>query len=341
MFSILALALAAPFASANAEVNPEVYNLIMAVQEDSQKYGSLRGRSPVTLKISGFLQTRFTYSNGDELDVEHGFSVPRARLILSGNLYDWEYKVSGQWSDDSNTFDLKDAYAQGDLLGGTVRVGQFKSPFMREVLVSQQDTLMTDRSIIANTFGQGRSQGIQWSKDLGKLDFAAAYTDGFNTANGAGVQNGQSGTARFGYDLFDWCNVGAAISYNDLVTSHYTTYTVDTKVSAGALDLTAAYVATSGDAGDNWGSTVQAGYMCMEDFQGFVAYEFGEQEGITENLSTITVGANYFVNDNVKWTTDFGYALNAIDATWDLGETGWRSGDSGEYVIRTQLQISF
>jgi hypothetical protein len=212
---------------------------------------------------------------------------------------------------------------------------------MREVLVAQQDTLMTDRSIIANTFGQGRSQGIQWSKDMGKLDFAAAYTDGFNTANGAGVQNGQAGTARFGYDLFDWCNVGAAISYNDLVTSHYTTYTVDTKVSYGALDLTAAYVATSGDAGDNWGSTVQAGYMCMEDLQGFVAYEFGEQEGVSENLSTITVGANYFINDNIKWTTDFGYALNGIDSTWDLGETGWRSGDSGEYVIRTQLQISF
>ena len=176
MFSILALALAAPFASANAEVNPEVYNLIMAVEEDSRQYGSLRGRTPVTLKIGGFMQTRFSYSNGGGLDVEHGFSVPRARLILSGNIYDWEYKVSGQWSDDSNTFDLKDAYAQGDLLGGTVRVGQFKSPFMREVLVAQQDTLMTDRSIIANTFGQGRSQGIQWSKDMGKLDFAAAPT---------------------------------------------------------------------------------------------------------------------------------------------------------------------
>jgi|14_taG_2_1085336.scaffolds.fasta_scaffold10033_3 hypothetical protein len=345
MFSILALTLAAPLATAQTEVSPEVYNLIMSVQEDSRQYVSIKEESPVTLKLGGFLQTRFTYSRGGGLETNHGFSVPRARLILSGNLYDWEYKVSGQWSDDSNTFDLKDAYAQGDLLGGTVRVGQFKSPFMREVLVAQQDTLMTDRSIIANTFGQGRSQGIQWSKDLGKLDIAAAYTDGFNTANGAGIQNGQAATARFGCDVWEFgadrCNVGAAISYNDLVNSDYLTYTLDTKVSVGALDLTAAYVATSGDAGDNWGSTVQAGYMCMDDLQGFVAYEFGEQEGITENLSTITVGANYFVNDNIKWTTDFGYALNAIDTTWDLGETGWRSGDSGEYVVRTQLQISF
>ncbi len=258
MFSILALTLAAPLATASTEVSPEVYDLIMSVQEDSRQYVSIKEESPVTLKLGGFLQTRFTYSNGDELDVEHGFSVPRARLILSGDLFDWEYKVSGQWSDTNNTFDLKDAYAQGGLLGGTVRIGQFKSPFMREVLVAQQDTLMTDRSIVSNQFGQGRSQGVQWSRDFGVLDFAGAYTDGFNTANGAGVQNGQAFTARAGFDATEWWNIGAAISYNDLVSSDYLTYTVDTKVSTGGLDLTAAYVATSGDAGDNWGSTVQS-----------------------------------------------------------------------------------
>lgn len=299
------------------------------------------GDSPVTVDVHGFVQTRFSYSGGGGLEDEHGFSVPRARLILSGDIFDWEYKVSGQWSDSTNTFDLKDAYAQGDLFDGTFRVGQFKAPFMREVLVSQQDTLMTDRSIVSNQFGQGRSQGVQWSRDFGVLDFAGAYTDGFNTANGAGVQNGQAFTARAGFDVADWWNIGAAISYNDLVNSDYTTYTVDTKVSTGGLDLTAAYVATNGDAGDNWGATVQAGYFCFDDFQGFVAYEYGELEGITENLSTITVGGNYFINDNVKWTTDFGYALNGINGAWDLGETGWRAGDSGEYIVRTQIQISF
>ena len=79
----------------------------------------------------------------------------------------------------------------------------------------------------------------------------------------------------------------------------------------------------------------------MENFQGFVAYEYGELEGVEENLSVFTVGGNYWFNDNVKWTTDFGYALNGINGAWDLGETGWRPGDSGEYVVRTQIQISF
>jgi hypothetical protein len=297
--------------------------------------------NPVTVNVHGFLQTRYSYSGGGGLESNRGFSIPRGRLIFSGDLYNWEYKVSGQWSDATNNFDLKDAYAQGGLFGGTLRVGQFKSPFMREVLVSQEDTLMTDRSIVSNQFGQGRSQGVQWSKDFGMLDFAGAYTDGFNTDNGAGVQNGSALTARFGVDVTNWWNVGAAISFNDLVGTDYTTYTLDTKVSTGGLDLTAAYVATSGDAGDNWGATVQAGYMCMDDFQGFVAYEYGELEGVTENLSTFTVGGNYFINDNVKWTTELGYALNGINGAWDLGNTGWRAGDSGEYVLRTQIQVKF
>ena len=319
-----------------------VKSLIRDVLADADARTMLQGNgNPVTVNVHGFAQTRYSYSGGGDDESNHGFSIPRARLILSGDLFDWEYKVSGQWSDSNTTFDLMDAYAQGGLFGGTLRVGQFKSPFMREVLVAQQDTLMTDRSIVSNQFGQGRSQGVQWSKDFGMLDFAGAYTDGFDTANGAGVQNGQAFTARVGADVTNWWNVGAAISWNDLVDTSYTTYTVDTKVSTGGLDLTAAYVATSGDAGDNWGTTVQAGYMCMDDFQGFVAFEYGELEGISENLSTFTVGGNYFINSNIKWTTDLSYALNGINGAWDLGDTGLRAGDSGEYVVRTQIQVSF
>jgi hypothetical protein len=296
--------------------------------------------NPVTVNVHGFLQTRYSYSGGGDDEANRGFSVPRARLIFSGDVYDWEYKVSGQWS-EGGEFTLKDAYAQGGLFSGTFRVGQFKSPFMREVLVSQQDTLMAERSIVSNQFGQGRSQGVQWSRDFGVLDFSGAFTDGFDTANGAGVQNGQAFTGRIGADITNWWNVGAAVSWNDLVDTDYTTYTLDTKVSTGGLDLTAAYVATSGDAGDNWGATVQAGYMFMDNFQGYAAYEYGELEGVTENLSTFTIGGNYWFNDNVKWTTDFGYALNGINGAWDLGETGWRAGDSGEYLVRSQIQVSF
>jgi hypothetical protein len=315
--------------------------LVREVLADADSRAMMQGNgSPVTVNVHGLLQTRYDYSGGGDAEANHGFSVPRARLSISGDLYNWGYKVSGQWT-EGGTFDLLDAYAEGGLFGGDLRVGQFKSPFMREVLVDRADTLMVDRSIVSNQFGQGRSQGVQWSRDFGMVDFAAAYTDGFNTANGAGVQNGQAFTARAGFDISKWWNVGAAISYNDEVATDYTTYTVDSLVTLGNFDLTAAYVATSGDAGDNWGTTLQAAYQCMDDLQGYVAYEYGELEGVTENLSTFTVGANYFINDNVKWTTDFGYALNGMNAAWDFGNTGWRAGDSGEYLVRTQIQVTF
>ena len=316
--------------------------LVKDVLADADSRSMLQGNgSPVTVNVHGFVQTRFDYSGGGSDEANHGFSLPRTRLILSGDIYDFGYKVSGQWSDGGN-FELKDAYGTGEIAGLDFRFGQFKAPFMKEVLVSQVDTLMADRSIVAYTFGQGRSQGIQFGKDFGAMNLRVAYTDGFNSANGAGVQNGYALTARADYDVTNWWNLGAAISWNDLVDSDYTTYTVDTGINFGSLDLTAAYVGVNHDAGDNWATTFTAAYQCMENLQGFVAYEFGELEGVTENLSVATVGANYWLNDNVKWTTDVGYAMNGIDAGWNVGETGWRaSASDGEYLVRTQLQIQF
>ena len=76
--------------------------------------------------------------------------------------------------------------------------------------------------------------------------------------------------------------------------------------------------------------------------QGFVQYEQGHLEGVETNLSIATVGVNYALNDNVKWTTDFGKALNSVDAGWDLGNSGWNSSaEEGQYLIRTQVQVKF
>jgi len=320
----------------------EAHRAIVAdILADADARAMLQGdKHPVTVTVGGFLQTRYSYNSGGDVDYTRGFSVPRARLIFSGDIYDWSYRVSGQW-EEGGAFTLKDAYGQGKLGDWDFRAGQFKTPFMREVLVSQTDTLMPERSIISNQFGQGRSQAVQFSRDWDKFTAAVSYGDGFNSANGGGVQNGQAFTGRITYDVLDWMNLGAAVSWNDDVATSYTTWTVDTKVSKGNLDLTAAYVATSGDAGDNWGATVQAGYMCMEDLQGYVAYEYGSLEGVDDNLSIVTVGANYWLNPNVKWTTDLGYALNGINGSWDLGQTGWQTGNDGEYLVRSQLQFKF
>ncbi len=301
----------------------------------------LADQNPITVNVGGFLQTRYTYNGGGGVEANHGFSVPRARLVLSGKVYDVGYKVSGQWSDGGD-FVLKDAYGTFDLMGMDFQFGQFKSPFMKEVLVSQVDTLAADRSIVAYTYGQGRSQGIQLGKDFGAINVRAAYTDGFNSANGNGVKNGYALTGRIDWDVTDWWNLGAAISWNDLDVTDYWTYTFDTGLDFGALDITDAFVGVNQDAGDNWATTFSGAYQLFDDLQAYVQYEYGTTEAAGNDLSVITIGANYWLNDNVKWTTDFGYAFDGIGAGWNVADTGWNNSvDSGEYLVRTQIQVEF
>ena len=320
----------------------EIRGLVHDVLADADSRTSMLGNgSPVSVNVHGYIQTRWTYNHNatDGVDNTHEFSVPRTRLILSGSVYDWNYVASGQW-DDGGNFEMKDAYVDG--LG--FRVGQFKAPFMKEVSKSDTKTLAVDRSVISNQFGQGRSQGVQFSQGLKRYArFSVAYTDGFNTANGAGVQNGYALTGRIDTRVKDWFGLGVAVSHNDLVTYDYNTWTADATFSAGGFDFTGAYVATMDDVnGDDWGTVWTASYQCTDKMQGFVQYENGHLEGVETDLSIITLGVNYEINNNIKWTTDFGKSLNSIDGGWNLGTTGWDSNaEEGEYLIRTQLQVRF
>ena len=319
----------------------EIRSLVHDVLADADSRASMLGNgSPVTVNVHGFVQSRWTYNHNatEDVDNTHGFSVPRVRLDISGDVHNWTYKVGGQW-DDGGDFSLKDAYVDG--LG--FRVGQFKAPFMSEVMTSDADTLATERSIIAHQFGQGRSQGVQYGYRTRLGGVRLAYTDGFNTANGAGVQNGYALTGRLDVRAMDWMTLGVAVSHNDLVDSDYNTWTADATFSAGGFDFTGAYVATMDDVnGDDWGTVWTASYQCTDKMQGFVQYENGHLEGVETDLSIATIGVNYALNDNVKWTTDFGKSLNSIDGSWNLGATGWDSNtEEGEYLIRTQMQIKF
>ena len=319
----------------------EIRQLVHDVLADADTRASMLGNgSPVTVNVHGFIQTRWQYNDikTDGVDTTHGFNVPRTRLEVSGDLYDWGYKVSGQFVDGGN-FTLMDAYADW----GNFRVGQFKSPFMKEVLGSQTDTLATERSVIASQFGQGRSQGVQYGYETALGGVTVAYTDGFNTANGAGVQNGYALTGRLDVRAMDWMTFGVAVSHNDLDTFNYNTWTADATFSAGGFDFTGAYVATIDDTnGDDWGTVWTASYDVTDKAQLFGQYEIGHLEGVETDLKIATFGVNYAFNDNVKWTTDVGYAFDSVDAGWNLGNTGWNTtANEGETLIRSQIQVRF
>jgi hypothetical protein len=115
MINIATILLSAPLMTSGA-ADVTAYDLIMAVREDSATHMSLQGDdSPVTVDVSGFLQFRYLYNDGGSDEATRGFDVDRARIQLSGKVYDFDYAVSGQWSETD--FELKDAFLSGTSVG--------------------------------------------------------------------------------------------------------------------------------------------------------------------------------------------------------------------------------
>jgi hypothetical protein len=104
-----------------------------------------------------------------------------------------------------------------------------------------------------------------------------------------------------------------------------------------------------------WGFVGQAGYSLNDEWEVFGRFSWANNRGINDpnfgqagaadaKLSLLTVGANYFINSNVKFTADWGLNLNdSLSGVWvDQAATGWRETNAGnEWVLRAQLQLLF
>ena len=108
-----------------------------------------------------------------------------------------------------------------------------------------------------------------------------------------------------------------------------------------------------------WGMVVQGSYYMTPKWEVFGRYEYGSAtiNGIDEilnpngtstldngnALSILTIGANWYIDgEDLKWTTDFGVAIESLDGVWWNGPNGWRAAeDGGELVFRSQLQLRF
>jgi len=118
------------------------------------------------------------------------------------------------------------------------------------------------------------------------------------------------------------------------------------------------YLAPARDTQQSWGWVVQGGLLVAEDFELFARYELGNiHDGVSQgglpndDLSVMTVGANWFLNSNVKLTADWGYSFNEVtdggnaptSADYTSSGTGWRDsqGETGEWLLRAQMQLLF
>jgi hypothetical protein len=110
---------------------------------------------------------------------------------------------------------------------------------------------------------------------------------------------------------------------------------------------------------DAWGAVLQGSYYFDPKWEAFARMEIGEGDvpniaNITspggaaslENgnmFSVLTVGFNYYIDgEDLKFTSDVGFALDAVDGIWASNANGWRAAaEQSEVVFRMQLQMGF
>lgn len=332
-----------------------VFSAPVAAQDAQQIYDDVAQQAALqtalnrpTVNVGGFIQTGWEYSNGGGVSTENGFFVERARINISGDLANetLSYLVSGEW-DTSNNFNLLDAYVDFKLFnigsidtGAFVRLGQFVPDFYGGFVDDPTKLTTYNYSVSALTFGQGRGQGVQFSRDFGEtLRASAFYNNGFDNLSGPGDNNyavGGSLHYHIGFDL----NLNAGYAYSDSGSEATNSYTLgaDWAYDRFTLDLDWIQNDASGS-WDNWSLVSTVSYEIESDLEAFLQWEYGEYEG---DLNLLTLGANYELNSAMTWTNSFGYSIQDLGSNFNTDNTGWRSGaGDGQYVIRSVVTFSF
>ena len=331
------------------------------------------------LRINARLQYRFIYNHQDdgaEDDDRWGFENRRFRLAFSGHVFDpsWKYKIGGAFDRDGGAFETSDVYLEKDLGDGwSLRAGQFKGPFLREFFQSAFRQLAVDRSLVSAAFNQGRSDGVQLSREGERFAVYGLISDGFDNDDTAALDEDTeiaitgrvewlaAGTWKQFRDFTSWSDdefgllLGAAAHYekDEYGTAagpeeETFTWTIEASAEFGGAGLFAAFVGRHLDTAsqDQYGLVVQGNiFLSPDQWECFARYEWGDDDTTGDDLSLLTVGVNrYFAGHDLKLTIDVGYAFNAVGELWASSGAGWRAdaaGADGQAVLRTQFQLLF
>lgn len=109
----------------------------------------------------------------------------------------------------------------------------------------------------------------------------------------------------------------------------------------------------------SWGAVLQGSYYFVPKWEVFGRMEVGSADipnialittppGTASldngNLFTVlTVGLNWYIDgEDLKWSSDVGFAFDSVDGVWANQANGWRAAaEQSEVVFRTQLQMAF
>jgi hypothetical protein len=131
-----------------------------------------------------------------------GFGTRRAKVKFQGTVVDpsWSYQVNGAFGRTTGVFDFEDVMITKTYdCGVMVSVGQFKTPFMREELVSSRVQLAVDRSMVNAFFQTGRGVGVDVRYQTDQFSLEGAYTNGMQTALAGGQMDTNSSNSPTDY----------------------------------------------------------------------------------------------------------------------------------------------
>ncbi len=188
------------------------------------------------MTVSGQLQVRYALSRLSSASLNgftpaagvqrtaYGFEIRRAKLNFFGHVVDpsWTYQLllfynnynatagaSGATSPTAGsgasvaTGSIEDAWIAKDFGGGiSLKVGQFKSPFDHEELVSSRDQLCVERSLVNQFFSTKYTQGVALTAKGDNLMGTISFNTGGNNANTSAVVGNTNLSTNPGYTQY-------------------------------------------------------------------------------------------------------------------------------------------
>ena len=308
------------------------------------------------------------------------FSVRRAKVRFTGTVADgWDYGVVLAAGSNRDFF-AEDVYIGHDLGDGwRMQAGLFKLPFARQELISSTRQVGVDRGLTTEFFTLNRSEQVQFSYGDDQWKFHISLSDGANTGftglPSSGIHDfavtaradvrldGEWSDAKseFGSDS-DALFVGAAVHYQKGegagAFDDQFLWTIDALWKTGGFGVTAAIFGNhaSSNTGfvdaDQYGAYAQVDYVLDEKWDVFGRYEYIDDDSARDELHAVTVGVNYHINANVKFTTDVIFTLsgdnpvaagaaNGGEASSGLGMQSTFTDDDEQIAWRAQLQLLF
>ncbi len=318
-------------------------------------------------KLFGFIQPQYEYHfKGD--DSENTFKFKRARIGIKGNIpYDFKYYVvleNSAFVGGGYPYLLDAFVSYTRYKWAKISLGSFKQPFGMEINTPCHGLHTIQRANVSD-------QIVSPQRDMGLMLLGGdnktfvKYAFAIMNGNGLGSLTNTHGDNNYKKDLigrvtfkpFDLLRVGGSFRYGfpDKDTVERISYAAELEFKFKDFTLQAEYIADQGGIGASGGGCgsdpvlmgekrngafVQAMYMTNFNIQPVVKYEFFDPDTendinatVIDKLSAITIGLNYFFNDNTRLqvnyllNTEYGVGNNYIETPND--------------ALLMQLQIKF